>query len=389
MTLKTTAVIFITALVILAALLFFRSGYHKKAYNLIKHRITSPFQNKSKKEEITPKTDLKIEKYLLDRFGQLEIPRSEVSIIHALEDSTIKICTAVPRGKPIEWIIWFICSDIEATGYRVDDCFCKEEPILCTIRMESTRKNYPKIKIEIRQAKHFFSTAAKMAVVISDFGSSANAASADYLSFPEPLTFSILSNTKMSGLTAQIAKEYRKEIVILFPMEPLSPKYRQYSKDALFIHYPAEKIRTILNSAIESIPYFAGFSNLCGNLVVNDSRVMEIILTELKKKEGYFLLNPILHHESVAASLLREMNVPFRTVEISLDSTASSDSSAVDSLCHAAMIALKTGSVVFQARATPFFLNILKQQLAFLNRNGIRLVYLSEIMPKREQGRIR
>ena len=143
----------------------------------------------------------------------------------------------------------------------------------------------------------------------------------------------MVSTKKMSTWTAQIANEYRKEIVILLPMEPLSSKYRQYSSEALLIHYPSEKIRTILKNATESIPYFAGFSNLCGTMVLDDSQVMKIILSELKKKHGYFLIDPV-SRKSVAASMARKLNIPFRTIEISLDSAASCDSSVSDTLHH-------------------------------------------------------
>ena len=388
MRLKTIGTVFITALVLLAILIGFRAGYHKKAFSRIRPLLTSRLQNNSKQDTVTPKTHLKIENVLLDRLEQLETPHKQVSVRHALEDSTIQIEAAVPRGKPMEWIIWFICSAIDATGYHVADCFCREEPMRCSIRLESNRRDRPVVKIVLKRANRFFSTAAKMAIVIADFGFTANATTVDFLSFPEPLTVTMVSTKKMSTWTAQIANEYRKEIVILLPMEPLSSNYRQYSSEALFIHYPPDKIRAILNSAIESIPYFAGFSNLCGTMVLDDSQVMKTVLMELKKKHGYFLIDPV-SRKSVAASTARRLNVPFRAIEISLDSAASCDASLSDTLHHAAMIAHKTGSVVVQARATAPFINELRSQLPFLQRNGIRLVYLSEIVhhPDEETGR--
>ncbi|MBN1577287.1 MAG: divergent polysaccharide deacetylase family protein [Chitinispirillaceae bacterium] len=384
MRLKTVSIIFVTALVVLAILLVFRAGYHRSAVNEIRSLLASLLQNNSQQGQVTRKTTLKIENLLLDRFEKLETPRAQVTIRHSLEDSTIKFEAAIPRGKPIEWIIWFLCSPVGRAGYRVADCFCEKDPSRCTIRLESVRPGQPAVKIKLRQSQRFFSTAAKMAIVVSDFGFAANATTVDFLSFPEPLTVSVVSTKKMSTWTAQIANEYRKEIVILLPMEPLTAPYRQYSSEALLIHYPPDKIRMMLTSATESIPYFAGLSNLCGTLVLDDSNVMKIILMELKKKHGYFLIDPV-SPKSVAASVARTLGVPYRTIEISLDSTASCDTVVTDTLHHAAMIAHKTGSVVVQGRATTQFIGALRSQLPFLQRNGIRLVYLSEIVHHPEE----
>ncbi|MBN1307340.1 MAG: divergent polysaccharide deacetylase family protein [Chitinispirillaceae bacterium] len=384
MRLKTISSIFATALVVFTILLGFRAGYHRSTANHIRSLLASLLQNNSSQGRITRKTTLKIENLLLDRFEKLETPPVQVTIRHSLEDSTIRLDAAVPRGKPIEWVIWFLCSPVGQAGYRVADCFCENNPLRCTIRLKGNKPIQPAVRIKLTRSQRFFSTAAKMAVVVSDFGFSANATTVDFLSFPEPLTISVVSSKKMSIWTAQIANEYRKEIVILLPMEPLSTSYRQYSSEAILIHYPPDKIRAMLTNATESIPYFAGFSNLCGALVLDDSNVMKTVLGELKKKHGYFLIDPV-SPKSVAASMARTVGVPYRTVEISLDSTASCGTEVSDTLHHAAMIAHKTGSIAVQGRATTQFIGALRSELSFLQRNGVRLVYLSEIVHHPEE----
>jgi polysaccharide deacetylase 2 family uncharacterized protein YibQ len=379
MRLKTISIVFLTTVLLLALLIGLRNGSIKRIVNSVTSTSRSILQNNSHQNSENQKTSLEIEKLLVERLEELETPRSQLSIHHLLEDSTIEIKGTVPRGKPMEWIIWYICSPLRSTGYHVADCIYRENPSRCSIRLESTKKKRPAVRIILSQSKRFFSSSAKMAVVIADFGFKANATTVEFLSFPEPLTVSLVSTKKMSTWTAQIANEYRKEIVILLPMEPLTSSFRHYRNEALLIHYSPERIRALLTSATESIPYFAGFSNLCGARVLSDSRMMNIILTKLKKDHGYFLIDPV-SRKSVASSVARSLKVPYRTIEISLDSTASAGSSLADTLHHAAMIAHKTGSVVIQVKATEQFLKTLKSQLSYLHHNGIRLVYLSEIV---------
>jgi polysaccharide deacetylase 2 family uncharacterized protein YibQ len=322
---------------------------------------------------------LKIEKLLLAHLEKLEAGKDNTSIYHSLEDSTIEIRTSIPQGKPLEWIIWYLCNSIGAADYYTADCSCREHLQNCSILLKSRRKGNPDVKIYLKRSNRFFSSSAKMAIVVSDFGFKANATSVEFLSFPEPLTISIVSTKKMSTWTAQIANEYKKELIILLPMEPLNKSFRHYSKEALMVHFPSDKIHAILENARESIPYYAGFSNLCGSRILDDSQVMKTILTEFKKNHAYFLIDPV-SHESTAASVARTLDVPYRTIEISLDSAASASPSIEDTIRHAAMIAHKTGSVVVQGKATKQFIFCLKEQLPYLQKNGIRLVYASEVM---------
>ena len=189
----------------------------------------------------------------------------------------------------------------------------------------------------------------------------------------------------MSIWTAQIANEYKKEIVILLPMEPLARPYAQYAEKAVMIHYPPEKIRAILRTATEAVPNYAGYSNLCGSRVIDDTPVMRTILGELKKGHGYFLIDQV-SRKSVAAKVARELDVPYRVIDLSLDSAASSGTALKDTLRHAAMIAQKTGSVVLQGRATAELIAALREQLPYLQENGIKLVYLSEVMLHPQDG---
>lgn len=387
MRLKPTVIVFISAIVLLLVLVSFRKGLPQKHLRSLKQSVSVHFQNNTDTPH-TPqrKNSLKIEQILLDQFEKLETRMEDIAIEHLLEDSTIEIRADIPRGKPLEWIIWQLCRPIGTVAYHTADCSCKEHLQKCTVVLKSTRKNNPTIRIHLKRSNRFFSTSAKMAVIVSDFGFKANETSVEFLSFPEPLTVSLVSTRKMSTWTAQIANEYKKEIIIQLPMEPLSAPFRHYKKEVLMIHYPPDKIKSMIDDARESIPYYAGFSNLCGDRVIDDSQVMKTILTEMKKNHAYFLIDPV-SRESTAETVARTLAVPYRTIEISLDSTGSTSASIGDTLRHAAMIAHKTGSVVVQGRATKQFITSLKNQLPYLRQNGIRLVYASEVMHHAESGK--
>lgn len=382
MRLKKIGIIFTFAVALLAILIVFRSGLHQSIFKKLQSAVSIYGKNNTIQQQSPRKTELRIESNIIERFKKLETSREQLTIIHSLEDSTIRIEAAIPRGKPLEWVIWYLCTSVDQTGYHIDDCICEEKPTRCTIRFKESKSGNPVVKVVLTQANRFFSDAAKLAIVVADFGFTANATTVDFLSFPEPLTVSMVSSKKMSTWTAQIANEYHKEIVILLPMEPLAAPFRQYSRETMLIHYPAEKIRSMLRDAAEAIPYHAGFSNLCGSRVLDDSQVMGTILTEIGRGKGYFLIDPVSQN-ATAAAVARSLDIPYGVVDVSLDSSASSSDNLPDTLRHAAMIALKTGTAILQTRATPQFIATLRSQLPYLQHNGIRLVYLSEILLRR------
>jgi polysaccharide deacetylase 2 family uncharacterized protein YibQ len=383
MRIKIFGVIFTLAVLFLTVLLGLKNGISIPLFEKIRSTIHFPSKNNTTHSAAPRANSLKIETMLIERFEKLETPRKELSIIHSLEDSTILIEAPIPRGKPVEWVIWYLTNAVGQTGYRVADCLCNDNPVGCTIRLRSNRPGNPGVRIVLTQANRYFSDAAKMAIVIADFGFSATATTVDFLSFPEPLTVSLVSSKKMSTWTAQIANEYHKEIVILLPMEPLARTYRHYAENTLMIHYPAEKLRSMLRSAAAAVPSHAGFSNLCGSRVLDDSQVMGTLMAELKKENSYFLIDPVAR-KTTAIAAARSQGVPFAVVDLSLDSAGSSGEFLPDTLRHAAMIAQKTGTVIVQARATAAFIATLRSQLPYLQHNGIRLVYLSEIVKRTE-----
>jgi uncharacterized protein len=376
---KIIAVLFSIAVVLLTLMIGIRNGYHIVLTDKFISFVAAQLHLPLPQQHAVAKSSRKIENIILTQLEKLETPKSEVEIDHLLEDSSIVINARIPRGKPIEWVVMQLCAPIGQAGYRVADCMYDSQPLRCTILLRSEKRAHPAVKITLSSAKRYFSSSAKMAIVVADFGFKATGTTVDFLSFPEPLTVSLVSTKRMSTWTAQIANEYKKEIVILLPMEPLARSYRQYSDKAIMIHYPHEKIRSILHSAAESIPNYAGYANLCGTRVIEDTPVMRTILGELKKGHGYFLIDPV-SRKSVAAKIARELDVPYRSIDISLDSTASSGNALADTLHHAAMIAQKTGSVVLQGRATAEFIAALTKVLPYLQENGIKLVYLSEVM---------
>lgn len=372
---------YILLLIIIAAFAgagyyLYRSGNHARYL-----RTLLALVNTEKPVAGTGPSRSPLENNILDRLRALETPDSLVKFRTSPQDGGVFISAPVPRGKPVEWIIWQLSSAVEGTSYRVDDCLCPPADRGCTLQFVSTDSAGPKkppVTLNVRWAVRFNTKSSKIAVLIKDFGFAADKTTIDYLSFPEPLTVSLVPSKKLALWTAQISNEYKKEIVILLPMEPINQKTDNYRSSLIMVHYPEDKLRRIIGNAAESVPGFAGFENLSGARVLEDSRVMGIIFSEFKKRHGYFIEEGVTR-KTVVPAIAANSAVPFASIDFSVD-TALTSTQIQELLRRCVIESQKRGSVIICSRATSQFIKVLTDELPMLRQNGIRLSYISDIV---------
>lgn len=340
----------------------------------------------SKKKPQAANKETSFDSVLAQCFKDLEVPESQIPKSFSSPDSALNIKITVPKGKPMEWVIWCISSSLSSAGYSLKDCSFESERKGVELHLGTQNKNLPQLKLKVLRSSTYFSQTAKMAILIEDFGFKADQTTAAFLSFPEPVSVSMVSSRRLSTWTAQIANEYKKEILIMLPMEPLPKSFSKYDGNKIKIDYPEEKIKTIIKDATEAIPSFAGFCNFYGNRVLEDSRVMKIIFKEIQKHHGYFIITSE-SKKSIAESMARKIRLPYQKI----DYTINSDNSAEligDSLRFCAVLAQKTGKVLVRGRASDSFITALQNTLPQLKQNGIQLVYVSEILNHPDEGQL-
>ncbi len=343
------------------------TGKHKLPVAII------PDKNKVNSEDF--------EEELTKRLASLEVTQSNIKRRVFKEDSTIEIKASIPRGRPMEWVVWMITSKLDQTGYFVEDCSYENEERGCRIQFKCKESHNPAFILHLLRSSTYFSHTAKIAIFIEDFGFQADQKTVEYLSFSEPLTIGLIPSKKLTTWTAQIANEYKKEIVIMLPMEPVPVKLSKQTGSIIMVHYPEERIRKILSESMEAIPHFSGITNYFGTNIINDSRVMSLVFSEFTSKKAYFLLNPQQHRSSIS-SMAAKYDIPHKPVDMYID-TNSSVSALQDTLRHCAMVAQKTGDVIVSSKPSAAFIKALKSELPVLKQNGIKLVYVSDLMPKR------
>jgi polysaccharide deacetylase 2 family uncharacterized protein YibQ len=366
---------FIVSLSVLAALMNKKHAAAEKTLSMEKPVPVSLAKNFLKNTTVPSRAP--IESALYKKFCDMEVRPVDISTHISQPDCAISMQAAIPKGKPPEWVIRQISSAAEGTDYRVFDCVFEEKKQSYTMLFVSQVKKDPPLTLVITDSDKYNSGTAKMAIIVESLEDADYRIAVALLSFPEPFSVSITPLGKKAALIAQLAEQHKKETIIRLPLEPTGKVPKEFETTTIMIHYPREKIHAIISGSVKYIPDSRGFSNLWGSRGLEDSRLMGIVLEEIKKQRGFFLEAPSAKN-SVAASLARSIDVPYGEISARLEKTSTTDLCA-EIKRYAAAAQLK-GSIIVRCAAGTQLIDALESTQPFLKRNGIKLVFASELV---------
>lgn len=220
-------------------------------------------------------------------------------------------------------------------------------------------------------------TVAKIAIVLDDWGY--NLRNENFLSdFDYPVTISILPHLPYSSQIAYLAKKGGKEIILHLPMEPHERKEIRLEKQVVFTRMNEKGIIQTINDAFKSVPFASGVNNHMGSKATEDERVMAIVFSLLKKKRLYFLDSFVTPY-SICESLAEKLKIRFVQRDVFLDNQADYKyiSGQLQLLVKKAK---KKGFAVGVGHDRPLTLQVIKDFAPALARQGIKLVFVSDVV---------
>ncbi|MDP8230062.1 MAG: divergent polysaccharide deacetylase family protein [Candidatus Gorgyraea atricola] len=221
-----------------------------------------------------------------------------------------------------------------------------------------------------------------VAFVIDDWGY--NKRNIDLvLEINRPLTISILPNLRYSSYVAEEIRKNSKihDIILHLPLESKSGMAAEI--DTIRSSMAEDRIVSILEKDIESIPGVIGVSNHQGSKATRDKKIMSIVLSELEKRKLFFL-DSLTAPDSACSYLAHEVGLKCAVRDVFLDITDQTDLANFETyirkqIRELAAIALEKRSAIGVGHNKKITLNAIKDAIPELEKQGIKIVPLKTL----------
>lgn len=221
-----------------------------------------------------------------------------------------------------------------------------------------------------------------VAFVIDDWGY--NKKNIDLIfQIDRPLTISILPNLRYSTEIAEaVRRNGRHDIILHLPLESRDDMVAEIN--TIRTNMEEGEILSILRDDIESVPGLIGISNHQGSKATEDKRMMRVVFRELKKRRLFFL-DSLTTPDSVCPDAAHNIGLGFVQRDVFLDLTDQTDLEHFESYIRKQIrelvdIALAKGSAVGIGHNRLTTLNVIKDSILELERQGIKIVPLKELV---------
>ena len=214
-------------------------------------------------------------------------------------------------------------------------------------------------------------------IVIDDLGQDLEAAR-KLLSFPYPLTFSVLPHLRHSTETAEEAHRAGREVMLHFPMEPLPNAPVGPGEGEIKVGMSPAEVARILNQNLATVPYARGTNNHMGSRATADPALMAKVMRLLDERHLYFV-DSRTTGATVGLDAARRMGIPAFYRSVFLDGTETVPYT-LGQLREFRRVIEKQGVAIAIGHPYPTTLTALESFLPELERADIRLLPASQLL---------
>lgn len=206
------------------------------------------------------------------------------------------------------------------------------------------------------------------------------------IAIPGPLTYAIMPHSPHAEKMSELARKHGKDVIVHMPMEAVEVKKNRFlGPGALTLNMTTKEFEATLNSNLSSVPLAIGVNNHMGSLLTQHPGHMQWLMQSLKQ-HGKFYLDSVTSQNSVAKMIARENSVPYLRRDIFLDNN---QNSAYIKLQFVELIRLakQKGAAIAIGHPHPTTIEVLQRELQELNRSGIRLISIAEMVERQNKSK--
>ncbi len=237
------------------------------------------------------------------------------------------------------------------------------------------RISIPKEKIPEEGAG--FRSSPQLALIIDDGGYNMENFK-EMLGIGKPITYAILPFTPHAREAALLAYRDGSEVMLHLPMEPKNGEQYSLEKNTVRTGMDSKRVRKILEDALKQVPHVRGINNHMGSKATEDPQVMEALMQVLKK-EGLYFIDSNTSFQTLGPEMARKAGVASRRNDQFIDREKKIE--AIKNAIRLAMRKAKQeGRAVAIGHPHPLTARAIKEMISEIEKEGIRLVFASEVV---------
>jgi polysaccharide deacetylase 2 family uncharacterized protein YibQ len=219
------------------------------------------------------------------------------------------------------------------------------------------------------------SSHAKLAIIIDDLGNDREAAETLF-QLPFPLTVSVLPHLQHSPEISEEASRRGFQVMLHIPIE--APAGAKSERIELRPGMEPEQVTNLVQQMLETVPQAEGANNHQGSVGTSDAALMDAIMPALRERDLFFV-DSRTSAATVAFTAARRAHVRTASRDVFLD-----DTEEVSAIHHQLELAVQDaklhGSAIAIGHPHPTTLQVLSEDLPKLEREGVTLVFASQVV---------
>jgi polysaccharide deacetylase 2 family uncharacterized protein YibQ len=237
------------------------------------------------------------------------------------------------------------------------------------------RISIPKEKIPEEGAG--FRPSPQLALIIDDGGYNIENFK-EMLGTGKRMTYAILPHALHAQEAALLAFRDGSEVMLHLPMEPKNGEQYSLEKNTVLTGMGSKQIQKILEDALKQVPHVRGINNHMGSKATEDPQVMEALMQVLKK-EGLYFIDSNTSFQTLGLEMARKVGVASRRNDKFIDREKKIE--AIKNAIRLAMRKAKQeGRAVAIGHPHPLTARAIKEMISEIEKEGIRLVFASEVV---------
>lgn len=203
------------------------------------------------------------------------------------------------------------------------------------------------------------------------------------IALPGPLAYGIMPHAPHSGRMSELATSKGKEIILHLPMQALN-RNEFLGPGALTLNMTRKLFLNTLDMDLNAVPNVIGVNNHMGSLLTRHPGHMQWLM-EAIKTHGYFYIDSLTSEQSIAAQIAKENQVPYIRRDVFLDNEQ--DHAYIrGQFMELVKTARRKGSAVGIGHPNPGTIDVLMETLPNLQRYGVQIINLQEMINLRNGG---